>query len=841
MLNLKLRDEFLGSQTPGTVVSLRNSANTGAAQQSPDKILSITYPTADVRAALRAVSSERVRRPIVLTGDRGRGKSHIMAVMHHAIQSPEDVEVWAHDWGKRLGIESLSNLTLQRGFVAISEPVHNHEYPLLWELLFDRHPRGDFYRGKFQQMNQPYPPRSLLEEMFEAQPVALILDEFQKWFDGLHDDPGVTGRKWRESASNFIQNLSEMSRERPEILILVVSVLNNDTEAFQQVHRDGPVLVDFSGPTATQDRQQLLLHRLFQNRGNIPTDDIRQLIAAYAGERFRLRFLHLSDSERDRIIAEVISCWPFVPELLNLLEGHILMSPAAQETRDLIRILASVFRVRGEEVPFITPADFFVDDDTCGVQSLLDSIATAREQEELRQIAQRNLERIYTLGISLPHARELVSALWMRSMSPAKDKGGTRQELQLDITREVPQDDNAFRSELALLIDSCINIHGEDQVDGRLYFGSEENPRTKVRSTAGNDKLWQPGLTTGVAGQTAYPGQDIEHIRNTLRHMFVPETKQAASRVIVLGPKWQQDPWSEVEDLDKPERWDRPVLIVLPRSLESSAGNGVTGLGEWLKQHVTARRNTVRFLLPVAGALGIYEDADLIFSARCSYLTSIAWKSDPKYRTLKEEFDRPLRDALKARYDRFAVLRRWDYQSPQRCVFDVEKVEARGGDIPSAVEAKIVADLFDPAEFQTRVVNYAKNLKSVGDLLKDLCEPPPPNTTDAIPYLGETAFYEEILRVAATGRVVLNVGGTWIGRLPEHEDESAALTYIRTKAFRSGPEMRQIQMGLPSAVGGTTVTAPRPQPLEVTSPPQAPVVFPPRKDALCWRRHARTH
>lgn len=165
MLSLKLRDEFLGSQMPGTAITLRRGDNTGAAQQSPDQILSITYPTADVRTALRAVSTERAQRPIVLMGDRGRGKSHIMAVMHHAVQSPGQVETWAREWGKRPGMEALRELTLQRGFIAISEPVHNHEYPLLWDLLFDRHPRGDFFRGKFQQMDRPYPPRSLLEEM----------------------------------------------------------------------------------------------------------------------------------------------------------------------------------------------------------------------------------------------------------------------------------------------------------------------------------------------------------------------------------------------------------------------------------------------------------------------------------------------------------------------------------------------------------------------------------------------------------------------------------------------------------------------------------------------------
>jgi hypothetical protein len=73
-------------------------------------------------------------------GDRGRGKSHIMAVMHHAVVSPEIVEKWLQEWGGELDSDELKTFEMLKGFVAISEPVHNHEYPLLWDLLFDRHP-----------------------------------------------------------------------------------------------------------------------------------------------------------------------------------------------------------------------------------------------------------------------------------------------------------------------------------------------------------------------------------------------------------------------------------------------------------------------------------------------------------------------------------------------------------------------------------------------------------------------------------------------------------------------------------------------------------------------------
>jgi len=152
MLGLNLRDEFLGTHMPGTAISLRTSDNQGAAQKSPDYILSITYPTADIQTALKAISTKRSGCPIVLMGDRGRGKSHIMAVMHHAIQSPDVVENWLKDWGLRLDSEEVKAFEIVKGYVPISEPVHNHEYPLLWELLFDRHPKGQYYRGQFEGM-----------------------------------------------------------------------------------------------------------------------------------------------------------------------------------------------------------------------------------------------------------------------------------------------------------------------------------------------------------------------------------------------------------------------------------------------------------------------------------------------------------------------------------------------------------------------------------------------------------------------------------------------------------------------------------------------------------------
>jgi hypothetical protein len=256
--------------------------------------------------------------------------------------------------------------------------------------------------------------------------------------------PGPEGKKRLHWAFNFIQTLSELAEDRPDLFSLVVSVRDNTTDAFQQIHRKSPVVIDFKGETAREDRKKLVLHRLFQNRSNVPQAEIEQAVHVYATERVRLLHADKTQADKARLQLEVVECWPFAPELLGLLEDHILMAAAAQDSRDFIRMLAEVFRVRGQLVPVVTCADFCVDDDDCGVTTLIDSFATSADQERLREKAIRNLSAIRDAMIDAPHAREVISSIWVRSLSATQDTGATRNEVQLDITQDKPIDDNAF-------------------------------------------------------------------------------------------------------------------------------------------------------------------------------------------------------------------------------------------------------------------------------------------------------------------------------------------------------------------------------------------------------------
>lgn len=787
----------------GTAIELRNRQNSGWAQRDPTELLRITYPTLDVQRALGAVSTGANGRPLVFLGQRGRGKSHIMAVLHHAFESPDKVQAWAHEWGSKPGFAAVANLQLPRGFVAISETLSNQEYRTLWDLIFDRHPRGVYYRGKHEASGNPVPAKSLMQDLFAEKPAAMILDEFQTWFDGLHDDAGDTGFKRRHWAFNFVQILSELAKERPDLLMLIVSVRDATTDGYRQVHRIGPVVIDFKGETAKDDRKRLLLHRLFENRAQFTKPVIEQAVAAYAAERIRLLHPTKSDAEKERLRSEVIDAWPFAPELIALLEDHVLMADAAQDKRDLIRVLAELFRSRGASVPLLTPSDFFVDDDGCGVVTLIDSFATTSDQERLREKAIRNLDAVTTAGVPAAHTREVISGIWMRSLSATNALGGTREELQLDLTRARAIDDNAFTAELATIVEHSFNIHEVGQAEIRYCFKHPENALSKVKATAKNDKLFDPD--TPAPNGLLPVMKDQAFVRQVLEHSLRSPDAAAEppSRVIVLDPNWENSPWANTPTQDLPEKWEKPVLIVLP---VAPADVNAT-LGSWLVKHVPVKRNMVRFLLPKVGSGNLYDDSGVRRIARCAYLAK-SWKeSESIYAEIFRRFDKELRRELADRFDRYAILQRWNYQQPALCSFHVEGYSAPPERAAKTIEDGVRTDFFAPEDFETFILSAANRGETMRQVMALLREPPAKPDADSIPYLGDHSTYEQTIRVAAKDKIALNVGNTWYCAEPG-ESEDDAFKRLRSRCFRTGRELDEVQLGLPSQVGGGGVAVP---------------------------------
>ena len=797
MLGLELREEFRGKRLKGTQIELPSAVAMPAAE-----FLRITYPSGDVLTAIEAVGPSQGR-PVVLIGERGQGKSHLMAALVHALKDEAATRSWLSDWADRLGVGKIAKIPLRAGMHVISENLHRQSYKFLWDLLFDRHPKGEFIRGKWEAQGEKkpnVPSYDLLKELFEARPTALVLDEYQTWFDGLTDSRIQKSRAW---AFNFVQVLSEIASERPDLLVLVTSLRNGQSDAFQQVLRVNPVLVDWKGQNAKRDRQRLLLHRLFENRLNVADEDVASLIGPHVAEHFRL--LDIPAAEHERVRRDFVDAWPYAPHLMQLLEDQVLVATSAQETRDLIKILADVFKRHADTTPILTAADFRLDDEKSGIASLLDSVSN-QQYQSLREKAFRNLEAVRDAvrdpANVVPHVSEVVAALWVRSLAVGNLAGATSHTLHVDITRDRSIDDNAFQDELNLIVENSFNIH---QQGDRLIFKDEENPQARLMANARNDKLF-------AAGQPL-AGQDRGQLSKEVRYV-IGETTARQYRVVVLGPDWLTAPWVELDESERPERWNdgRIPLVVLPECPDKLEAR----LGGWLKEHLQKRRNTVRFLLPFEGAPSAFHDRDLLVLSRAICLAD-AWKvGSAEYRKLQSKYEGELRNVLKKRFDRFAILDTWSFTEPAKCQFHVVAHNAQGAAIPEAVDKLVREHLFIPEDFETQALAAAESTDSVAKFLNELQEPRP-GGADCVAWIGETLVKERIEKLCARGKVAINLRGSQYLQADEGEDEGSAWARVRGK-LGTGKHLEETSLLLPQAVpqsGGATTP-----PGATTHPPQ---------------------
>lgn len=798
MLGLTLREEFRGKRLKGTAIELSNDTNTGATQIAAQEFLEITYPTHDLLKGIEAVGPNQGR-PVVVIGERGLGKSHLMAALYHAVNDAASTGSWLNSWATTLGDPNIGKIALRDGMLVIGESLHRQRYKFLWDLLFERHPHGTYIKGKWEGMGAAktdIPSDKLILELLQHTPTMLLLDEFQTWYDGLTNTKQYPWKNW---AFNFIQILSEIAKERPDLLVLVISVRNGGSDAYQQVHRVNPVAIDFkAGGNAEriqQDRRRMLLHRLFENRLQIAPPSIETLVAKHVAEYFRL--LDVPSSEQDRKRKEFNESWPYAPHLLRLLEEQVLIATDAQETRDMIRILANLYKSRGEASPVLTAADFRLDDDASGIGALLDSVSNEHHRS-LRAKAQQNIisvtEAVPNHASLSPHLQEIVGSLWLRSIAVGNLAGAEPATLQTDITRDKAIDDNAFQVELATIVENSFNIH---QDGPRLVFREEENPQAKLMACARNDKLFSDG-------------SDLAQLAKEVRYV-IGGTEEVAKtfRVIALPKSWLTDPWTSLDESEQPERWDdRLPILVLPEEPDSLDQR----LGRWLKDHLQKRRNTVRFLLPRSGSSNAFQDRDLLVLARAEMKAQEWSGQSPEYKKLHTKYQGELRDILKKRFDRFAVLHRWNFADPSQCMFSVESLKKQGAQIPEGIEEALVNDLFVPEDFEDLVLEAAADNSAVGKLLRELQEPRPAGQ-DCIPWLGETSMKERILRLCARGKIAINLRGLEYLQAQPGEDEDAAWKRLRPKLSYTGRQLDEVFLMEPSAVpttGGSTPPVPPP-------------------------------
>ena len=180
-----------------------------------------------------------------------------------------------------------------------------------------------------------------------------------------------------------------------------------------------------------------------------------------------------------------------------------------------------------------------------------------------------------------------------------------------------------------------------------------------------------------------------------------------------------------------------------------------------------------------------------------------------------------MRDLLKKRFDRFAVLRTWAFAQPETCTLNIEPLKKQGAQIPEAIQETLLNDVFVPEDFEAAVLAAATANDAVGKLFRELQEPRP-NGQECIPWLGETVVKEKLLRLCAAGKVALNVRGTEQLQAQPGESTEAAWLRMRARLPFSGKQLDEVKLMEPAAMPGTGGAAPSPAPAPAPNPAPGP-------------------
>ena len=99
---------------------------------------------------------------MAVIGERGLGKSHLMAALYHAVNDPASTEDMAQYWATTLGDPSIRRHSASRRMLVLGKSLHRQRYKFLWDILLELIPNGTFIRGKWEGMGarRMFPPIS---------------------------------------------------------------------------------------------------------------------------------------------------------------------------------------------------------------------------------------------------------------------------------------------------------------------------------------------------------------------------------------------------------------------------------------------------------------------------------------------------------------------------------------------------------------------------------------------------------------------------------------------------------------------------------------------------------
>ncbi|HUW30399.1 MAG TPA: hypothetical protein VM223_02175, partial [Planctomycetota bacterium] len=371
-------------------------------------------------------------------GLKGSGKSHLLLLVYHLLSSQRQAQAWLTRHGLQCSLPNDAVVVLNK-FTDL--PIFT-----LWDFIFEK--VGIHRRQSFTQ-----PGLAEMESALAGRKLILILDELEQGIRSISNDAV------RAQNIAFLQMLSEWGNRSNQVTVFA-SIYSTQQEPGDTLKRVPRCEVQFK---QAEDRAKVILHRLFDGFLSFRPETAEPTIDSYLNVWRRHSTFNADDYR-----ATMLTTFPFLPDLMDLLLLRLPARGGFQQTRSALGLLGNLIRLTHGSADIITP----------GHASVLDNEMATRLSDldpgmRLVGCAANNLRDLK----KSPFAPELAATVMLYTLAGAGDTvGATREEIVRSVLRP-GSDINEFEGTLLAFKKYASHFWIEGN---RHFFDLRENPDAAV-------------------------------------------------------------------------------------------------------------------------------------------------------------------------------------------------------------------------------------------------------------------------------------------------------------------------------------------------------------------------
>ena len=319
------REEVLKGTFQGVIQTHKVDAEETRLENNPKEFLQITYPSSAIKRALERIeeklSGKSHQGAFLLLGPYGAGKSHSLITLYHLFNNPS----LAKEWGRRWNTE----FELPENSKSIIISTRRYSGKFIWEPIFKLLGKENLLKNV-----EMFPTVDQIEELIGNEVVAIFIDEIENWYGSF--DPEKEAHLI-ERNETFLEHLFEVANDPKRDLFIFITFLEEKEGLKKIFNRTKPIRIDVS---PIEDREKVILHRLFKNIESIDREKIESIVTKYIENYVN----PIKTDDPLQYKRRMIRIYPFHPLLLDTLIQIYEASAGRQNIRGMLNVLADAVK-----------------------------------------------------------------------------------------------------------------------------------------------------------------------------------------------------------------------------------------------------------------------------------------------------------------------------------------------------------------------------------------------------------------------------------------------------------------------------------------------------------------